>query len=241
MGGAPDGGFELISLYVAPFYRRQGLGRAMLTEIESQFRADGHRLGAHFITVREDDLGPALFLTRQGWHQAALRQVVCRMSIEAAHRIPWRRLGRARAGDAIMAWDETPAAARARLEALLESGALKLHETVRPFRYLGPHDPRTSVALLRGEDLVGWVITHPLDGDTLRWTCSYVLPELQTAGRVFPLWWSVVERQTAVGQHANFIWTVPMDLPRMAAFARERLRPHAEWLGYACTFVKTLA
>jgi len=237
IGGAPDGGFELVSLYVSPLHRRHGLGGAMLAAIENAL-GPTHRYGAHFLTVREDQPGPALFLVRHGWRQGAVRQVVCRMSIEAAHRIPWRGLGRARTGDTMLAWDDVPAGPRDRLKAALESGALALHDTVEPFQYEGTHDRATSVALLRGGDLVGWVITHPLDADTLRWTCSYVLPGLQTAGRVIPLWWSVVERQTAAARHAGFIWTVPMDLPRMAAFARERLRPHADWLGYACTFVK---
>ncbi len=34
VGGAPDGGFELVSLYVSPLHRRHGLGGAMLATIE---------------------------------------------------------------------------------------------------------------------------------------------------------------------------------------------------------------
>ena len=240
MGGDQEW-FELASVYVAPFFRDQGIGTELLAAVEQGFIDLGYSRGVHLFTVWEEDQAFARFLVRQKWSQPTVRQVVCKTNLELAYQTPWLVRARLPESYRTILWCDLNEAQRS---AILERQA---HEApwypddVDPFRFEPNCHVETSVALLKGDRAIGWVITHVLDSQTLRWTCSYVSEELQGAARILPLWWAVAQRQKAHTQMEQFIWTVPVTLPRMVQFARRRMRPWLLELGYACTTTKEIA
>ncbi len=239
--GGPHGEYEMISAYVAALYRNRGVGTDMVNSLHDTFVARGYHLGAHIFTLNADDQSYARFLTRCGYAKPTVRQLVCKTTLDLAGQTPWLTRARVPEGYRVGLWAEASEAARDDLKARKIADPALFPDTLNPFDFEADCHAETSVVLYQGERIVGWIVTHILDDDTLRWTCSWVLTSIQGAGRIVPLWWEAVQRQRAHTDLPRFIWTVPMEEPRMAKFAARRMRPWLEYMGYACTAVRSSA
>lgn len=236
--GGPDGQYEVISVYVAAFYRSRGIGTALLGALHEGFAGRGYHTGAQFFTLNADDQSYGRFLMRSGFARPIVRQLVCKTTLDLAEQTPWLVRATVPDGYRVGLWAEASKAARADLKTRKAENPGLFPDTLNPFNFEADSDPRTSVVLYRGDEIVGWIVTHVLDDETLRWTCSWVLTTIQGLGRIIPLWWEAVQRQRAETDLPRFIWTVPMEEPRMAKFAARRMRPWLEYMGYACTAVR---
>ncbi len=235
---APNRQFELLSLYVAPLWRGQGIGTRLLTELEDHYHGEGCVLGAHFFTVMEDEPGFAKYLMRHGWSAPTIRQVICRTTTELILSSPLRAFARLPRGYRIIGWAEvTPA----------QKDAIREHTEREPGWYPEQLDPfvheqdglmETSIALVHGDEVVGWLFAHPIGDDTLRMTCSFVAKELQRMGRVLHLWWEAGVRQDAYTSMKRTIWTVPLAYGEHVKFVLKHVKPWMESVSYACTSIK---
>jgi len=233
----PNSQFELLSLYVVPFFRRLGIGSAILRATETQFRDIGYRLGVHFMSIGESDDAHARFFVAHGWSRPVVTKLLCESTVPLALDTPW--LVEARLPDRYRIIDWL-AVAPARREQLRVMASTWIDEETDPFLHELNCDAATSLALedVHSGMIHGWVITHRLDRRTLRWTCSYLRPELQRHGLMRALWLAVVQRQALQPELSDFIFTVPVGQPRMARFALRRMRPWLSRLAYACTSMK---
>jgi GNAT superfamily N-acetyltransferase len=236
--GGPDAIYELVSAYVGPFHRNVGIGTALINRLHDDFVERGYPTGAQVFTMDADDQSYGRFLMRCGFAQPFIRQLVCKTTLDLAESTPWLVGAEAPEGYRIGLWADMDDGARADLQARKDADPALFPDTLNPFDFEEDCDLSTSVVLLKGDQIVGWIITHALDDEILRWTCSWVLTSIQGAGRIIPLWWEAVQRQRRETNLPRFIWTVPMEEPRMAKFAARRMRPWLESMGYACTAVR---
>ncbi len=72
---------------------------------------------------------------------------------------------------------------------------------------------------------MGWVITHRLAPDTIRYTCSFVRQDLQKMGRIIPLYVKAIQLQAKAGIPKG-IWTVPFIYTSMVSFVQKRMAPY---------------
>lgn len=237
----PRRDFELLSIFVEPFFRRQGFGTALLNAMEAMFHADGTRTGV----VQTTSLGTRdhiRFLFGRGWRLASVDSVLCRSTLDLARQTPWLMTARWRPGFTVSRWaDLTPA----QTERVRQHAGSGLHPTLNPFRHLDGYETSCSVALMlhaefQEPEVAGWVITHLLDRQTLRWTCAYVDPRLQRVAAILPLWRDVACRQALLSNIPNFIFSVSMDARPMVRFVQRRMKPWLSDLAYACTIIKAL-
>lgn len=235
--GAGDG-YEMMSVYATPFLRRQGIGRALVDALDAAFRDRGKRHGLHSFTMNADDPWQARFLESCGYGEPVVRQLVCKTTVELACQTPWLIRATVPDGYEIELWADVTEAARRDLLQRREEKPTLYPDVLDPFEHEADCQSDTSVALMRDGTIQGWIISHVLDERTLRWTLSYVMDEIQGAGRIFPLWWDVVQRQRDQTGLERLIWTVPVETPRMLRFAQRRMRPWLQSLGYACTSVR---
>lgn len=237
-GPAQD--FELLSVFVPALMRRQGIGSALLKRLEQRFLAMGARLGVHHLTVDPHHQDSVRFLMKNGWHKPVMTKLICHSTMDNAFQTPW--LVRATVPERYAIVDWTAVSARAR-RAIVAGIGTWVPEDLNPYNFEeGCHAP-TSVALLdkaADEAVCGWVITHLIDEDTLRWTCSFVDQAAQSSGRIVPLWLACAKRQRAMNGPQRFIYTIPVEKPRMAQFAVRRMRPWLTALHLACTTHKRL-
>lgn len=235
---APDRQFELLSLYVAPLWRGQGIGARLLAALEGHYQAQGCVLGAHFFTIAENETGPARFLMGQGWSRPTIRQVICQTTTELILASPLSAFARLPRGYRIIGWAEVTPEQK---EAIRERSAREpgwYPDQLDPFRHEPDCQMETSIALLYGDGVVGWLFSHVLDENTLRMTCSFVAKELERMGRVLHLWWEAGVRQDARTTLKRTIWTVPVSYGNHVQFVMRHVKPWMESFAYACTSIK---
>jgi GNAT superfamily N-acetyltransferase len=237
--GGPDATYEMVSAYVGPFHRNLGIGTALVNRLHDDFVERGYPTGAQVFTMDADDQSYGRFLMRCGFAQPFVRQLVCKTTLDLAESAPWLVGAIAPEGYRIGLWADMDDEARADLQARKDTDPDLFPDSLNPFNFEEDCNFSTSVALLKGDQIVGWIITHVLGDEILRWTCSWVLTSIQGAGRIIPLWWEAVQRQRSETNLPRFIWTVPIEEARMAKFAARRMRPWLETMGYACTAVRS--
>jgi GNAT superfamily N-acetyltransferase len=233
----PAGEFELMSLYVAPLFRRLGFGSSLLRAVEDHFRTLGYRLGVHFITLPEGETGPAHFYLAGGWSRPWLNSLICRSTTGNALRTPWLVEAKLEPRYRVVDWSSLGPAERAPLQAAVGDW---ITDDISPFVAEADCDRATSVALVDAEEgaVRGWTITHRLDDTTLRWTSSFLHPGLQASTMIRGLWLEVARRQQQRTAFTDFIFSTAIDRPHMARFALRRMRPWLTELGYSCTITK---
>ncbi len=241
--GGPNGEFELISVYTLPLLRGMGAGGRLLATLEDGFAELGYRRGFHFYTISDDDPAFTDFLTGRGWSPPVIREIICKSTLELAGETPWLMRARLAEGFAVKPWGQVTESERAAIAARQQRDAPWYAGDQDPFIFEENCHQGTSLALMQGGAVAGWVITH-IPPDTqgfLRWTVSFVSPELQGSGRIAALWREVALRQAEFPELQRFTWGVPVTHPRMTAFARRRMKPWLSWMGYACTSFKDVA
>lgn len=242
---APPGLCELASFHVPTLLRHGALPAELLAAWEAAAAARGCRRAIHFFVARGGEDPTARFLLDRGWGRPVVRNLVCRATVGDALATPWLARARIPRGYRAVAWGELTGGQRAALAAP-EAGARWYPEVLDPFRHERGRDPATSLALLEdagegGVRVVGWAINHALDARTLRWTSSYLRPDLQAAGAVLPLWREVVCRQHAAAAFPEFVFSVAVDQqPRMARLVDRWMRPRLADLSFGCFATKRL-
>ncbi len=230
-----QGAYELVSIYVTPLLRGRGLASGLLRQVEEAFSRRGYTLGMAFYTVSEGDPALARFLGARGWSGPRIRQYLCKGDLSRFCATPWFRV-RTPKRFRIVDWHQLDSAAR---------HGIRQRQQAQPDWYAPDQDPfvfergahrETSVAMLEGNRVVGWVLTHavPLEG-ILRWTVSFVDPERARAGHIVHLWQAAARRQLERTTWPYLSWGVPLHHRRMYRFVRERMRPCLISEGYACT------
>lgn len=236
---APNRQFELMSLYVAPLWRGQGIGTRLLAAIEQHYRGEGCILGAHFFSVTEEEPGFAKFLVRRGWSRPSIRQVICQTTTELILTSPLKAFSRLPKGYRIIDWAEVTPEQKVAIRRRSEAEPGWYPEQLDPFRHEQDCLMDTSIALVSSDDaVVGWLFSHALDDDTLRMTCSFVAKELERVGRVLHLWWAAGVRQDARTGMKRTIWTVPVSYGQHVKFVLKHVKPWMEQVSYACTAIK---
>jgi len=231
--GGDNGDFEVIPPFVSPLHRGQGLGARLVDALADRARRGGYRRLVQFCTIDFDDQRYARYLIRNGWSRPRPIELLCRTDTGRALAMPWLRRARVAEGERIVAWSDVSEAQRRDLLQTKRECPTTYPDELDPFSFEATADAETSVALLRQDRLVGWVLTHRLNDTLLRWTCSFVREDLQGVGRILPLWRAVAERQRQFTAIPEMIWSAPVTMPRMAKFVVRRMRSGLTWLAVA--------
>jgi GNAT superfamily N-acetyltransferase len=237
----PGGHPELLSLYVAPGYRQRGLASAMVAWIEAAVAERGFEvLQATYMTGRPSiDIVERIF-ARRGWSAPVMRTMTVRFTPEEARTTPWfGRIGVPRGG-VIVPWTELRPEQRSEL---VESNRREpwIAEGLEPWQHdqHGFHEA-SSVGLTLGDRVVGWVINHQIDADTVRFTCSFMRRDLARRAAILPLYTASIERvEAAGGRYGMFI--TPVKYTAMIEFVRQHCAPYISFVGETRGVEKALA
>lgn len=221
----PGHGAYVRSIYVAPGLRRRGLAAELLRRLEAATRARGEsELRGVYMAGESNVEAIEALLARCGWDPPALRMYVLRSNLDSIDRARWMQRHRLGPEFEIFPWKDLTAAER---EALLARQATHpVSREVFPFTFSPDIEPHTSVGVRRDGEVVGWVVNHRYDDHTVRFTASYLREEYQRLGGLIAVYAESINRCRPVGI-TDAIWTVPVEFPRMVAFARRALIPYA--------------
>lgn len=233
LGAVPQPGNDapptLFSLYVAPAFRRQGIGTRLMEAFHDEIVRRGGRL-IRTIYMNGKDATPHFerIMAKTGWEKPTPRMAAIKADMRQIRAMdpPWLKQRRYDAERfQIIPWAEVTAAHK---QTLRESHAAEkwIAEDLAPWKHEKDFDPVTSCAVLRDGQLVSWVINHLLPDGTTRFTCSFAHPRLQRYGVVMWLYKEAVDRMEQNGRRYG-MWTVPLYHPAMHAFAMRWMKPCA--------------
>ena len=219
-GSEPQTG-ELLSVYVDPKHRFQGLAKKLLTEFETHMRGvGGGDVRAVYTTGTSTWRFLESLLTTQGWSRPIVRMYLFEASIERLMQAEWMRwFEHLPAGYSIVGWDALAPGQRRKLSERISNSTDTVSQDVIPFLHeaegmdKAPPVRELNLACLFQGEVVGWHFAHLINDSTVRFSCSYVLPEARTHVPMLALWarsfakmgshwrrvkWGVYPRHTAM-------------------------------------------
>ena len=128
----------------------------------------------------------------------------------------------------IVGWMDCSEQQRSMLRSSLET--LDVYREIDPFSRESGCEARTSLAILKDQTIVGWLLSHSQPDGTLRQTVSYIDPRLQRLGLIYPAYVELIRRIVAeLGMDTKMRFTVDLIQARgLARVVRRRWAPFAD-------------
>lgn len=223
---------EVLSLFVAPAYRNQGIATRMLDELEQEIARRGFdSVTAVYMTGKPGTEAVERVLVKRGWEPPVTRSVTTRFTLDEAERTPW--FGRVQLPESefqIFSWRDLTPEDKAELRRSHETNPW-IAEGLEPWRHesYGFEEISSVGARYRGA-IVGWVINHAVDARTVRFTCSFMRADLSRRGRILPLYTESLRRLRGT-QYDTAMFITPMKFKEMVDFVRRRCAPWGSFFG----------
>jgi GNAT superfamily N-acetyltransferase len=220
---------KVLSLFVMPSHRHQGIGKALLTRLEEELYLKKCTSVKFVYTTGQPTTSTVEhLLDKCGWSPPQSRRVICKASTHEMSNAPWiRRRWQLPASYSIFPWVEiTPEERVVIQEQKTESW---IHPDLIPFKYEESLEPINSLGLRYQGQIVGWLITHRTAPDTIRYSCGYMQPRLQNLGRFTFLIIRAIQLQAEVNIPFG-IWTTHLEHTSMVNFAKKHMKPYLIYL-----------
>jgi GNAT superfamily N-acetyltransferase len=223
---SPDGDFaKVLSIFVDASHRCTGVGTALLTHLEQVLLQQGCT-SANLVYTTGKPTTPALecLLQKCGWSSPELRTFIGKATAKRVMEAPWMHRYSLPSTFTIFPWCQlTP---DERIAILRQQEAEEWYpENLSAFAQEENIELLNSLGLRYKGQVVGWMITHRIAPDTIRYTSLFVKKELQQMGRAIPLLAESIKLQYSSGI-PNCIWMVLSDNAPMLSFMRRRLAPY---------------
>ncbi len=231
---------ELLSVFVEPKFRGRGVGTRLMERAAQEVdRAGFSRLRAVYNTGTPG--GPIVehLFEKCGWQTPVLRSVTVRFTPEEAMRVPWLDKVSLPPQYEIFPWLQITESERNELRRSHEESPW-IAEDLLPWDYETESlEPITSLGLRYKGRIVGWVLNHRIDEETIRYTCSFIRKPLGRMGRILPLFSESLRRLDQAGC-TNCTFVTPLFHKGMASFARRWIGPYVSSIQESKGSVKVL-
>lgn len=225
---------HVLSIFVAPSRRRQGLASALFAELEARVLELGFAdLAAVYTTGKPAIVWLERIFARRGWSPPKPRTASVRFTLEAGLAsdlvADQRRLAVLSRGLEIFPWSELTGEERQELKRS-QSEQPWIAPGLVPWHFdRHGYDPSSVGGRFRGH-VVGWAINHRTAHDSVRFTCSFMRGDLSRRGRILPLYAASLRRLEGTAcRWCTFV--TPYSFGPMVEFIRRRLAPIASALG----------
>ena len=220
---------ELLSIFVAPRLRRNGIALELMQRTLAYCKTHSiQKISASYMSGQDSTQTLENIFNKTGWTAPQTRMLVVRCSLDSIKSAPWLNRYALPRGYEVLPWAQVTTAER---EALRLSNLEKpwIAPDLVPFDFEENYEPVTSVALRVNGAIVGWCLTHAVEG-MLRFTCAFVRKDLQRLGRLLLLWDEVVARMPQAGCSVG-MWTIRLSSQSMVSFARKHMQPYSIYFG----------
>ena len=224
----PDGRSSILSIFVDASYRNQGIGTALLENLLNQLKQRNCQSAQIvYVTGKPTIIALEKILAKNEWTTPKPRMLVCNCDRTQMLKVPWLQKEYPLPPEfEIFPWTEITEQQRVLLQNQQKNDKW-IPEILNPFVHEYNLETLNSIGLRHNNEVVGWVINHRLCANTIRYTSSYMRPDLQKLGRILALYAESIKRQIANPEITKAVWTIPFVFPSMIAFAKKRM---AEYL-----------
>lgn len=231
---------EIESLFVKNQFRRRGVATALLRALDDELvkSACQHELRITYLAERPTTNALESALAHLGWNAPQGDMIFC----HAQTQFEGWSLFEGTQGESpefeLFPWIE-----------LTDEDRRWIAETQRESAWIPPDlyplqfencEPVNSLGIRHKGRPVGWVLTHRIAPDTIRWTCSYMHPDHQREVRIFPAYREAARLQKAAGIH-KLLWLVPFKHRGMARWVLRRWPKHLVQINESRRCTKMLA
>jgi N-acetylglutamate synthase-like GNAT family acetyltransferase len=217
---------EILSLFVIPEYRQTGIATQLLLLIEQELvKRKCQQMNLIYIA---NETTPALekILTKYNWSSPIPRMLICSGMVENIKDAPWLNCGTKLASDyEIFPWRELSENEKEMIQKSQQSNPW-YPDILSPFKEEKILEKSNSLGLRYKKQIVGWMITHRIAEDTIRYTSLFVRKELQSIGRSIPLLTRAIKLQIEMSEAPQASFTVILDNEQMIKFVERRIKPY---------------
>jgi GNAT superfamily N-acetyltransferase len=167
---------RLLSIAVRPSFRGRGIAQALLERIEAELADAGcARIETVFIAGQASTPALEHVLAARGFSVPTPRMLVCRSTIVRLRQAAFVETPLPKGAGDVFAWAELSAGER---EAIVEEQRASAFypEWASPFGDEARVEPTNSLGLRRGGRVIGWMVTHRILPDTVRYSRLFVRP-----------------------------------------------------------------
>ncbi|NEO25082.1 GNAT family N-acetyltransferase, partial [Moorena sp. SIO4A5] len=215
---------EVLSLFVKPNYRGQGIGTALLTRIEKVLSLRGcQEVELIYTTGRSGILELESLLRKCNWSPPESRRLICQSTTDKIAKAPWMQLSMSSSYQ-IFPWIEITQAERRTIEEQQQQHPW-IDPDLVPWKYEKELEPLNSLGLRYRGQVVGWVITHRIAPDTIRYSSMFVRKDLQKRARGMTLVVNAIQLQAQVNI-PNCVCSVQITNTAMSNFVKKHMSPY---------------
>ncbi len=222
-----------------PAHRQQGLGKRLLTRMEQVL--SNHGCQQVDLTYRSDATTPALehILGQYNWLPARPYSLICSTQAKNFEQAPWMYRHPLPASFTTFPWLELTAEQRQEIQAQRQE-SLKYPPELDPFKEEDKIEPTTSLGLCYQGQVIGWMITHRIAPDTLRYSALFVKQDLPKIRCAVPLIAAAIKRQIENAEVTNLTFVVMAYNTPMIRFLQRHLAPYLLSIHHAWMTTKLL-
>lgn len=223
---AGDVAAELLSVFVAPDWRGQGIAAGLLHRIEAECaREKVPALTAKYMGGLAASPVIEHILAKGGWSQPRKRTTVLTFPLDRVREQPgFESKARTPRGFEILPWTRLAAAERVEIR-VSNARQAWIEPDLVPFDHEADLDTDASVALRSGGAVLGWCIGHRT-ADTLRVSCAFMREDARRAGGMLALVREAIERAARAGCEKGMV-TAPVWHEWLREFAQHWIAPLA--------------
>ena len=203
---------EIISLFVLPEYRSQGIGTRLLAYLERELAQQGCvEIILSYSTSTLTNVALEPLLQKLHWQSPQINLVLGKTATEKIAPAPWLNKYPLPPAFEVFPW--------------LDAG-LSLPPSVEAHRL----EPLNSLGLRYRGEVIGWVLTHRVAPDTIRYTAVSIAQAFEQRGRGVSLLAEAIRRQVDSGV-PYLTGSVSYRYPRLLKFVERHLTPYLTGVG----------
>jgi uncharacterized protein (TIGR03032 family) len=209
---------EILSLFVDEGYRRQGIGKCLMAQLQQDLRASCAAIHLNYRRTAVTD-GMEPILQRLGWQLPRSQFLLAQTTTERISQAPWLHQYPLSSEFAIFPWLELTVDEQRYIE------RLEYPDGLSPLADGERLEPLNSLGLRYQGQLVGWMVTHRVAVDTIRYSTLFVEPRFRAKARGIALLSAAICRQIA-SPVPNYKFAVAGENELMLRFVRRHLQPY---------------
>ena len=213
---------NILSLFVAPGHRQQGIGTALLIQIEKMLTASSCQQIDFLYGLNLTTPVIERMLKQQNWTPASAYSLQCLTNLETIEQAPLNRYTFPQKFT-IFPWSELTDLEREKIER--RENGLNYPNELCPFRS-GRIEAPSSIGVRDRDEVIGWSIVEQLTPNCVSYSSLFIRPEYRSIGLGLHLLLASVNRQIVDKSVTMVSFIVLQENTAMVKFMTRHLAPY---------------